>query len=39
MFAEKGKDIFSGKDVVELFRFYPTLVLLYLEECKFYTKF
>ena len=31
-FAEKRKDIFGKRDVVELFRFNPTLILLYLKE-------
>ena len=35
-FAEQRKDIFGGTDVVELFRFHPTLLLLYIKECQFH---
>ena len=38
-FAEKRKDIFGKRNVMESFRFHPTLILLYLKECQFYTKF
>ena len=34
-FAEKRKDIFGGRDVVESFRFQPTLILFYLKEFPF----
>ena len=30
--AQATKDIFRGRDVVELFRFHPTLILLFLKE-------
>ena len=33
--AEKRKDIFGGRDVVESFRFHPTLISFYLKECQF----
>ena len=38
-FAEKSKDVFGKRNVMELFRFHPTLILLYLKECQFYNKF
>ena len=37
-FAEERKDIFGGRDVMQSFRFHPTLVLFYLKECQFYDK-
>ena len=30
MFAKKRKDMFGGSNVVESFRFHPTLILFYL---------
>ena len=38
-FAQERKDIFGRRDVVESFRFHPTLILLYFKECQFYTRF
>ena len=32
----KGKIYFGGRDVMESFRFHPTLTLFYLKECQFY---
>ena len=37
-FAEKRKDIFGGRDVVESFRFHPTFILFYFKECQFDNK-
>ena len=34
-FAEKRKDIFGERNVMESFRFHLTLILLYLKECEF----
>ena len=34
-FAEKTKDTFRKRNVIESFRFHPTLILLYLKECNF----
>ena len=31
-YKKRGKDIFGGRDVVESFRFHPTLSLFYLKE-------
>ena len=31
-FAEKWKDVFGKRNVMESFRFHPTLILLYLKE-------
>ena len=31
-FAKKRKDVFGKRNVVESFRFHPTLILLYLKE-------
>ena len=33
------KDIFGKENVMESFRFHPTLILLYLKQCQFYNKF
>ena len=38
-FAQERKDIFGRRDVVESFRFYPTLIVLFLKEIEFYYKF
>ena len=38
-FAEKRKGVFGKRHVMELFRFHPTLILLFLKECQFYSKF
>ena len=35
-FAEKRKDIFGGRELVELFTFHPTLILCYLKSVLFY---
>ena len=37
-FARERKDIF-GRDVVESFRFHPTLIVLFLKQIEFYYKF
>ena len=31
LLEKKRKDIFAGRDVVESFRFHPTLILFYLK--------
>ena len=36
---QERKDIFGRRDVVESFRFHPTLVLTFLKECQFCYKF
>ena len=36
--GKKRNDIFDKSNMVESFRFHPTLILLYLKECQFYTK-
>ena len=38
-FAEKRKEIFGGRTVVESFNFHPTLILCYLKACQFYNTF
>ena len=38
-FAPERKDIFRRRDVVESFRFHPTLIVLFLKQIKFYYKF
>ena len=38
-FAEKRKDVFGKINVMESFRFHPTLILLYKKECQFFNKF
>ena len=38
-FAPERKYIFGRRDVVESFRFHPTLIVLFLKEIKFYYKF
>ena len=38
-FAQERKDIFGRRDVVESFRFHPTLILLFLKQIEFYYKF
>ena len=38
-FAQERKDIFGSWDVVESFRFHPTLILLFLNQIDFYCKF
>ena len=38
-FAQEMKDIFRRRDVVERFRFHPTLILLFLKQMEFYCKF
>ena len=38
-FARERKDIFDRRDVVESFRFHPTLIVLFLKQIKFYNKF
>ena len=38
-FAPERKDIFGRRDVVELFRFHPTLIVLFLKQIEFYYKF
>ena len=38
-FAREMKDIFGRRDVVESFRFHPTLIVLFLKQTKFYDKF
>ena len=38
-FAEKRKDVFGKRNVMESFRFHPTLILLFLKVCQFYSKF
>ena len=34
-FVQERKDIFGRRDVVESFRFYPTLILLFLKQIEF----
>ena len=36
--ARERKDIFGRKDVVELFRFHPTRIVLFLKQIEFYYK-
>ena len=38
-FARERKDIFRRRDVMESFRFYPTLIVLFLKQIEFYYKF
>ena len=38
-FAQERKDIFGRRDVVESFRFHPTLIVLFLKQIEFYYKF
>ena len=38
-FARERKDIYCRRDVVELFRFHPTLIVLFLKQTEFYYKF
>ena len=38
-FAEKRKDIFGKRNVMESFRFHPTFIVLYLKKCKCFNKF
>ena len=38
-FAQERKDIFGRRDVVESFRFHPTLIVLFLKQTEFYYKF
>ena len=38
-FAQEIKDIFGRRDVVESFRFHPTLIVLFLKQIEFYYKF
>ena len=38
-FAQESKDIFGRRDVVESFRFQPTLIVLFLKQIKFYYTF
>ena len=38
-FAQERKDIFGTRDVVESFRFQPTLIVLFLKQIEFYYKF
>ena len=38
-FAQERKDIFGRRDVVESFRFQPTLIVLFLKQIKFYYTF
>ena len=38
-FARKRKDIFGRRDMVESFRFHPTLTVLFLKRFEFYYKF
>ena len=38
-FAEKRKNIFRGRDVLESFRCHPALMLFYLKECQFHKIF
>ena len=35
-FAQERKDIFGRRDVVESFRFHPTLIVLFLKQTEFY---
>ena len=36
---EKKKDIFNKRNLVQSFRFHPTLIVFYLKEFQFYNKF
>ena len=38
-FAQERKDIFGRRDVVESFRFQPTLIVLFLKQIQFYYTF
>ena len=38
-FAQERKYIFGRRDVLESFRFHPTLILLFLKQIEFYCKF
>ena len=38
-FAQDRKDIFGRRDVVESFRFQPTLIVFFLKQIEFYYKF
>ena len=38
-YARERKDIFGRRDVVESFRFHPTLIVLFLKQIEFYYKF
>ena len=38
-FARERKDIFGRRNVVESFRFHPTLIVLFLKQIEFYYKF
>ena len=38
-FAQVRKDIFGRRNVVESFRFHPTLIVLFLKQIEFYYKF
>ena len=38
-FTQERKDIFGRRDVVESFRFQPTLIVLFLKQIKFYYTF
>ena len=38
-FAREREDIFGRRDVVESFRFHPTLIVLFLKQIEFYYKF
>ena len=38
-FARERKDIFGRRDVVESFRFHPTLIVLFLKQIEFDYKF
>ena len=38
-FARERKDIVGRRDVVESFRFHPTLIVLFLKQIEFYYKF
>ena len=38
-FAQERKDIFGIRDVVESFRFHPTLIVLFLKQIELYYKF
>ena len=36
-FAQERKDIFGRRDVVQSFRFHPTLIVLFLKQIEFYS--
>ena len=38
-FAQERKDIFGRRDVLESFRFHPTLIMLFLKQIELYYKF